>query len=240
MTDLSAPRLPPLVMLDVLFFCDVPTLKALRLAHGYIRDLIEIYQASICSHAADLFFSEEEIRFFRPLSTSLSPIITLFAMEYRFSIAKWLADVGLENQEDFNPRRLGPYGNIAAYETKGDTVRGIEYEYLKSWLNWFVLREGPPFFIKAWSSEAGNKSYLKRIVTEWSKRSEHQVRCEKSAAAEVEEALQRVSRIWGARSQFYGPLWKWSVGRPQLEKACPGIPYHLGRWLPKEEIKHRE
>ena len=50
---MADPRLPQQAILDVVYFCDIPTLKCLRLAHRSIRDLIDTYQISIHSNTLD-------------------------------------------------------------------------------------------------------------------------------------------------------------------------------------------
>lgn len=122
---MADPRLPQQVILDVVYFCDIPTLKCLRLAHRSIRDLIDTYQISIHSNALERYFTKEEVDLFQLLHGSHPPILALFVLEYRVKTAKWLAAVGQENYDevrDLCHRRQ--YGSIGANESDGDTLRG--------------------------------------------------------------------------------------------------------------------
>ena len=121
MTD---PQLPQQLILDIVYFCDVSTLKSLRLAHRSLRDLLDTYQISICSNAKARLFQTEEIDCFQLLDGSCPALLALFALEYRVRTAKWLAAVGLENnQEDEDLYRPGLYGNVGANEVQGDPIR---------------------------------------------------------------------------------------------------------------------
>jgi hypothetical protein len=117
-------RLPEQIILDIVFSCDVATLKSLRLAHRLIRDLVDTYQNSICLNASKILFDSEEMDVFQPLDKSHSTLLTLFALEYRVRTAQWLAAVAVENiQEDEDLCHVESYGNIGAKEPRGDPVR---------------------------------------------------------------------------------------------------------------------
>jgi hypothetical protein len=108
-------------MLEVIRLCNVSTLKSLRRAHSTFYNLISTYEHSTCTAITDLLYTEDEVRYFKPLCLN-GPLQTLFALDYRLQTAKWLSSVALENHcvtED----EIGCYGNIGAGETQGDPVR---------------------------------------------------------------------------------------------------------------------
>jgi hypothetical protein len=122
---MAGPQLPQHTVLDIIYFCGVPTLKCLRLAHRSICDLIDTYQISISLNALDLFFEKEEVDIFRLLYRSHPPILALFFLEYRVRTAKWLVAIAHEyHEEDSHMCHPNSYGNIGANESQGDPVRG--------------------------------------------------------------------------------------------------------------------
>jgi len=339
---MAEPRLPPQVMLDIIYVCDVPTLKLLRIVHRSFRDLIDTYQTSIYANATRRLFDKSDVELFRPTDRSLSPLLALFALEYRLRMSKWLAAVGMENfQEDLNLLRPGVFGNIGANEAQGDLARdyvaagwgvswaladiakieihkrinadqnnikrrvssltrgmhsfkeletkikkqqlefianlpfrgreaygysvmhgtitcvfrdrvfedprgkasdwraGNEHACNNSWLNWLSLREGPDFFIKAWTSKAGNEACSKHITSEWSKRSKEQLLFELAVAKEVEDALLVASNN-RHESRRYWDMIGWAESGRKFERVHIGIEYHLGRRLPRAIIRSIE
>ena len=104
-------QLPNPVMLEVIHFCDVSTLKSLRRAHSTFYNLISAYEHSICTAVTGPLYTEDEVRYFKPSCRLNGPLQTLFAVDYRLQTAKWLSSVALENlcvAED----GIGCYGNI--------------------------------------------------------------------------------------------------------------------------------
>jgi hypothetical protein len=57
------------------------------------------------------------------------------------------------------------------------------------WLSWLVLREGPSYFIKAWSTAAGNEECSRYTTREWSGRTREQIRIENAAGKFVSYKL---------------------------------------------------
>ncbi|KAF4627936.1 hypothetical protein G7Y89_g10214 [Cudoniella acicularis] len=118
---------------------------------------------------------------------------------------------------------------------------GNEFGYGNSWLNWLVLREGPNFFAKAWSSKEGNEECVKLITSEWSKRSKEQVLIEQAAAQEVGELVS--STVW---TEPHSPvimkirLMDWARGGREIERVHRDVFYHLGRRLPPDVIRSIE
>ena len=115
-------QLPNPVMLEVIHFCDVSTLKSLRRAHSTFYNLISTYEHSTCTAITGLFYTEDEVRYFKPSCRLNGPLQMLFALDYRLQTAKWLSSVALENHcvpED----EIGYFGNIGASETQGDPIR---------------------------------------------------------------------------------------------------------------------
>jgi hypothetical protein len=122
---MANPPLPQAVILDIVHFCDIPTLKSLRLAQRLVHNLIDTYQMSIYSNASECSFEKEEIDSFQLLDGLQPAILRLFALEYRVRTAKWLAGVGMENlQEDEMLCHPGIQGNIGYSEVQGDSARG--------------------------------------------------------------------------------------------------------------------
>ena len=115
-------QLPNPVMLEVVRFCNVSTLKNLRRAHSTFYNLISAYEHSTCAAITGLLYTEDDVRYFKPSCRLNGPLQALFALDYRLQTAKWLSSVALENHcvtED----EVGCYGNIGASETQGDPVR---------------------------------------------------------------------------------------------------------------------
>ncbi|PSS10958.1 hypothetical protein M430DRAFT_61324 [Amorphotheca resinae ATCC 22711] len=119
------------LILNIIYFCDLPTIKHLRLANRSIRDLIDTYQISICGVITKRLFDEKEIESFRLLDANVPAYQSLLALDYRVRTAKWLTGVALENfQED--PIPTG-FGNVEAGDPRGDPLR----EYVNT--GWMVL-----------------------------------------------------------------------------------------------------
>ena len=83
-------QLPNPVMLEVIRFCNVSTLKSLRRAHSTFYNLISTYEHSTCTAITGLFYTEDEVRYFKPSYSLSGPLQTLFALDYRLQTAKWL------------------------------------------------------------------------------------------------------------------------------------------------------
>jgi len=122
-----------------------------------------------------------------------------------------------------------------------DWRTGNEFGVGNSWLNWFVLREGPKFFAKAWASRDGNAECLNLIRTEWSSRPKEQVLIEHSAAREVWEDVCEI--VWRMNSQErhanMTSFFKEARGK-EMKREHRDILYHLGRRLSKEVIRSIE
>jgi hypothetical protein len=128
---MDAQRVSQELILNIIYFCDLPTIKHLRLANRSIRDLIDTYQISICGVITKRLFDEKEIESFRLLDANVPAYQSLLALDYRVRTAKWLTGVALENfQED--PIPTG-FGNVEASDPRGDPLR----EYVNT--GWMVL-----------------------------------------------------------------------------------------------------
>jgi len=336
-------RLPLPVVLEIIYLCDVSTLKSLRLAGRPLLDLIDNYQASICSHASTHFYNANDVSLFQVLDDTKTPLLKLFAFDYRLRTAKWLAAVGMENMVEEEPtHNSGSYGNSGANEPQGDPIidyitagwgvlwhladiarsaileatciddistnqhissltqgfefyeeleasikheqleyinslprrgsecygyremryttianaftdrvfddpqgkssdwrTGNEYTQANSWLNWLVLREGPQFFVRAWSSKAGNEACVKLITQEWSKRSHEQILLEETVAREIEEVV-CVPTTPPERFGHRQLMNRAAEPKGEIDKVYPGVHYHLGRRLSKWVIQRTE
>jgi hypothetical protein len=333
-------RLLDTTILDIVCFCDVLTLKNLRLSGSSMRELVNTYQVSICSRITNHIFSSDEIRSFGPFirEADSTPLRILFALDYRVEAAKWLAAVGAEYaREEEDPDRL-PYRNYGANDPQGDHIRSmlmdgwsviwhlsdiahkvvseqlgnsppllkkrisvltrgltsaqkIEYAiqqgqlayaqtiswqeqlgyhlttlYLRnvfadrvfgdpqgktspnwrtgnsfgerdSWLKWLVLREGPWFFVRAWSSREGNRECLGLIQAEWAKRSRKQILLEKYSTREVNSVLESVHKI--PREKLWD-LMEGVENDHRTNRVFEDVHFFLGRRLPKDIISSIE
>ena len=116
--------LPLHVVLEIIYHCDVSTLKSLRLASRSTLELIDNYQVSICSHAFTHFYNANDVGRFQILDDTKIPLLRLLAFDYRLRTAKWLAAVGMENMVEEDPGfHVGIYGNVGANESQGDPMR---------------------------------------------------------------------------------------------------------------------
>ncbi|KAF4628916.1 hypothetical protein G7Y89_g9238 [Cudoniella acicularis] len=116
-------QLPQQLILDIIFCCDVTTLKSIRLAQRSFNDLVEEYGHTVFTKIRHRIFTEEEADLFQLLDGG-NPIRNLFVLEYRTETAKRLAAIGLENQQTKEPTFHGhAFGNIGAAEPKGDLAR---------------------------------------------------------------------------------------------------------------------
>ena len=115
------------ILLGVASFCDVSTLKSVRVANKATFDLINTYQISISSMITRREFSVDEIKYFQPLDDDQGALQSLFVLEYRVRISKWMTATVLENAEDTNHEEpwnsIGLWGNIGANEPEGDAIR---------------------------------------------------------------------------------------------------------------------
>jgi hypothetical protein len=327
------------MMLHIIQFCDVPTLKYFRSVNRKMRDLIDTHQHSICSEITLRSLDAGEVAAFRPLyNPPSSPLRGLFATEHRIQISRWLSAVALENHRgdaDMSQGRI--FGNIGANEPQGDRVRdhvfigwsilwrlsdiavsvlgeelacnavkskglssltrglaigrirsleesirdrqltyistlsnheawcydimhrcvavvfadrvfddprgkvsgwrtGNEYSRRNSWLNWLILREGPSYFAKAWSTKAGNEECSNYIIREWSGRSKEQFCFECAAAKEVEESLLEVSY---APNNTFRRLELMDLAKEGrlIQRAYGDVHFYLGRRLPQDVIR---
>jgi len=112
---------PPQILLDIVSFCDVSTLKSLRLTRKAIRELMDSYGHSIATNIKLNSFAADEIASFQLEDDSCSELQSLFLLDYRVRTTRWLTDVALENlQEDLDS---GVFGNIGTNEAQGDHIR---------------------------------------------------------------------------------------------------------------------
>lgn len=118
-----------------------------------------------------------------------------------------------------------------------DWRTGNEFGLGGWWVNWLVMREGPKFFAKAWTSRQGNEECVKLITSEWSKRSKEQVLIERTSATEVYAPVLTIGRNNG---NLYRDLMDWAKGGREIERAHPDVFFHLGRRLPYDVIRSIE
>jgi hypothetical protein len=317
---MSAAVLANELLLHIIQFCDVPTLKCFYTANRTVRNLIESHQQYISSKIIGRSLVTDEAAAFRPLHyLGLDPLRSLFVTEHRIRTARRLSFVTFKKyQNEVKDRRDIAYGIIDADEDKEDHIRdclfvgwiilwrladiassvigeelgwnnlksggvstltrnmdigriqsieksvrdrqlsyldtlsnyqarcysfmhrcvatlfkdrvfngtshrspdrlvGNEYYSLASWLNWFILREGPSFIMKMWSTEAGNEECSDSIVTEWSSRSIEQSSFEYDMAYEVGESL------WFGSANDFGMM-VWPLPADQMRTVWPIAP----------------
>lgn len=119
---MSGLPLPAQTLLDIITFCDVSTLKSLRLTQKAIRELVDTYQISISTDIKLHSFTVDELASFQPDDGFDSELQSLFLLDYRVRTTRWLTDVALENlQEDGDS---GGFGNIGTNDAQGDSIRG--------------------------------------------------------------------------------------------------------------------
>lgn len=103
-------------------FCDVSTLKSLRLTQKAIHELVDTYGYSIATNIKLHSFAADEVALFQLEDGFHSELQSLFLFDYRVRTTRWLTDVALENlQEDIDS---GVFGNIGTNEAQGDSIRG--------------------------------------------------------------------------------------------------------------------
>lgn len=113
--------LPETILLEVIWLCDVPTLKNLRLTNRLVCGLISTYETSTSrAITSRLLLSDDEMQQFRPLDGSARPMQVLFTLEYRSRVARWLSAVAAENHDSEDD---GCFGNIKASDPRGDAIR---------------------------------------------------------------------------------------------------------------------
>lgn len=359
--------------LAIIQFCDVLTLRNLRLAHRSFRDLITTYQTTIVANARLLHFSEEDLHHFDVAHLSPSyPLEGLFLLDYRVRTARWMTHVLLEHHDEETADDFEGYaashGNIAASEVQGDPVRrqveagfsvhwrlsdiarmvifeaqsplltnldqvstimkwitnltlaatkaghqlssqnlssmtrapgsdrflyelietaivASHYLYLESlqkygiqslgnyrldnllgtvfsnrvldvpnqpgaeimkcndhqisaWLRWFICREGPGFFAKAWGSGEGKRECEAVIIREFFGRTEDQRATEKWSLQSRSEVLRHMGNTAHGMPEYHA-ITEWApVGR-QIIRSFPGVDIHLGRKVPKDPAEVR-
>ena len=119
---MSGLPLPSQILLDIVSFCDVSTLKSLRLTQKAIRELVDTYGHSISTDIKLHSFTADEVASFQLEDGFDSELQSLFLLDYRVRTTQWLTDVALENrQEDLDS---GGFGNIGTNEAQGDSIRG--------------------------------------------------------------------------------------------------------------------
>src|SRR4051812_14729586 len=87
--------LPSQILLDIISFCDVSTLKELRLTQKAICDLMDTYGHSIATNAK-LSFTADDVASFQLEDGSHPELQSLFLLDYRVRTNRWLTDVALE------------------------------------------------------------------------------------------------------------------------------------------------
>jgi hypothetical protein len=105
-------------LLHVFHYCDIPTIKNLRLVNRWVHDLTAAYEHSIARVMAIREFSEDTVRKFRPYKDPKLSFRSIFCIESRQRRAQWLAGVVLEqNCED------GRTNYVLADDPIGDPLR---------------------------------------------------------------------------------------------------------------------
>ncbi|KAH6663721.1 hypothetical protein B0J14DRAFT_661920 [Halenospora varia] len=120
---MDKPSLLEELLLEIVKYIDIQTLKSLRLVKKSMHVTIVAYQASICTHLIKTHFTIPENLAFE-LWHPQSALQSLFALECRLRTAKWLSAVAYENYETgddyFYPKHGG---NISASDPRGDRAR---------------------------------------------------------------------------------------------------------------------
>lgn len=149
--------LPDTAMLYIICFCDVQTLKCLRLASRSMCNLISTYQSSICVSITNRVFSTNEITSLNPLLNKtdlLTPLRILFTLDYRIHKTKWLSAVVAENIREENDPYRSAYRNYSANDPQGNYIRSLLTE------GWAVLWRLSDIAYKVIGEQLGNSALL--------------------------------------------------------------------------------
>lgn len=90
-------------------------------------------------------------------------------------------------------------GALHRLDWSGDDGRRLHKG--NSWVNWFIMHEGPPLFWKQWKGDTEEKFIRNRVLQAWSFRLEQQIAIKRDAACGVENLLTAVSE-----SRVYSPM----------------------------------
>jgi hypothetical protein len=123
------------LILHIIQFCDVPTLKCLCTVSRMMYDLIDTHQQYICSQILIHSLDAGETAAFRPVQNPwLRPLRSLFVTEHRIQTARWLSAVAFENhQGEATMSQVSANGNLEANLIRGDHIR----DYL--FVGWSIL-----------------------------------------------------------------------------------------------------
>ena len=121
-------RLPDSILLQVILYSDVPSIKTLRLASSSIRNLIASYEKTIYSTVLRRLYSDYVVARFRPISCSEPSISSMIKIFNRMETANWLSGVFLEQycisqRSDCCFPESPCYEHISAEDPRGDSVR---------------------------------------------------------------------------------------------------------------------
>ena len=120
--------LPDAILLQVILFSDVATIKNLRLTGKHIKNLITGYETSISKTAFGRLHPHHDVAMFLPLGCSVSGLSIGFVMKIynRIEITKWLSGVLLEQHCDHVLGCIYPGTktcNVSAEDPRGDKIR---------------------------------------------------------------------------------------------------------------------
>jgi len=90
-------------------------------------------------------------------------------------------------------------GALDRLDWSGDHVRRLHKG--NSWVNWFIMHEGPTLFWKQWKGDTEENFIRNSVLQAWSCRLEQQIAIERDAVCGVENLLTAVSE-----SRVYSPM----------------------------------